>query len=36
VLAVPLLVVLLTSLAGLFPAREAARLDPAEALRPAA
>jgi putative ABC transport system permease protein len=34
VLAVPLAVVVLTSLAGLLPAREAGHLDPAEALRP--
>lgn len=33
-LAVPLVVVLLTSLAALLPARAAARLDPADALRP--
>jgi putative ABC transport system permease protein len=36
VLLAPLGVVLLTSLAGLWPARAAARLDPVEALRPAA
>jgi putative ABC transport system permease protein len=34
VFAVPAVLVLLTSLAGLFPARSAARLDPAQALRP--
>lgn len=33
-LAVPLVIVLLTSLAALLPARTAARLDPADALRP--
>jgi putative ABC transport system permease protein len=33
VLAIPCVLVLLTSLAGLFPARSAARLDPAQALR---
>jgi len=33
-LAVPLIIVLLTSLAALLPARSAARLDPADALRP--
>jgi putative ABC transport system permease protein len=36
VLIIPLLLVLLTSLAGLFAARTAAQLDPAQALRPAA
>jgi putative ABC transport system permease protein len=36
VLAIPCVIVLLTSLAGLFPARSAARLDPAQALRPTA
>ena len=36
VLLVPPIAVLFTSLAGLLPARAAARLDPAEALRPAA
>lgn len=35
-LAVPLAIVVLTSLAALLPARAAARLDPAEALRPVA
>jgi ABC-type lipoprotein release transport system permease subunit len=35
-LAIPCVLVLLMSLAGLFPARSAAQLDPAQALRPTA